>query len=70
MDFFKLVLILGGVADEFILANWRVQLYVDVIFPTIFPDAVCKSVAVGRSGQFDFKFSADDFARFNGGLVE
>ena len=70
LDIFMPVFVLGGVADEFILADGLLQLYVDVIFPIIFLDAVCQSVAVGRGGQFDFKFLADDFIGTRGGLVE
>ncbi len=47
LDFLEPVPIFGGVAYEFILANGRVQLYVDVVFPIIFLDAVCQSIEVG-----------------------
>lgn len=70
LDFLEPVSFLGGVADEFILADRFLQLYVDVILPIIFCNAVCKSIAVGRGGQFDFEFFVDDIAWLGGGLVE
>ena len=70
MDFLEFVPVGGVFADKHVVAYGRVQLHVDGVLPTVFPYAVCQSVALTRGGQFRAQRRADDFARLIGGLVE